>query len=418
MQRFFILFFSLGLLFANAVFADDDAISSNPAAVNITTGTGALGEHLGLNKNSGVSLGGLLIEDINYLFCGGLQPKKCSGNSLFILSLKLDTEKLKWWQGGSFGAEFLQFNGRPTNVEAGTVQDYNGLSCAAPRDRSELYQIWFRQEFFCKKLIIRVGKSIPSFDFNNVTRPLPLEDKSFAIAATTGLIYTPIFINSALLGVLPGYYNSAYGIVLTYAPNQDAYFNYGIYDGNLARGKQTGLRGPQFNSYHFQIIELGYAWGQKTYPGDIGMGAWNQSGKLANSNGITEHGCGGLYLFGSQRLWWQHRGIDNSGINGFIQAGINDSKTLSITSYAGAGITFLGVVPNRIDDSFGIGIALAKLNRRQFDRPHELILQGYYQVSLIADAYFVSAISYIPTPGTASNLQPAIAATARIIMLF
>lgn len=417
MHRFFRLFFFLGLLLANGIFATD-SISSNPAAVNISTGTGALGEFLGIKKDSGVRLGGLLIEDINYLFCGGADPKKSSGNSLFILSLHLDTEQLNWWQGGSFGAEFLQFNGRPTNLEAGLVQDYNNLTGPPPLDRSELYQLWFRQEFFNKKLILRVGKSLASYDFNNVTRPLHLEDKSFRIDATTSVIYTPIFVNSILLDVLPGYYNSAYGIVLTYAPNEDLYINYGIYDGNLARGKQTGIRGPQFNSYRFQILELGFDWGRKTCPGDFAIGVWNQSGKLTASNGLTERGVDGLYVFGTQRLWSRHFGKDNSGLLGFMQGGINNSRTLPVTMYAGAGLTFLGLVPDRTDDSFGIGMAFARLNKRLYDRPHEMILQAYYQARLLSNAYLVSAISYIPTPGLAADLQPALAATARIIVLF
>jgi len=415
-NRFFIFFFHLGLFFATAVFGD--SISSNPGAVNISTGTGKLGELLGLKIDSGVRLGGLLIEDANYLFCGGVDPRKWSGNSLFILDLNLNTEKLKWWQGGAFGAEFLQFNGQPTNDEAGTVQGYNSLVASPPfGNRSELYQIWFRQEFFCKKFIFRIGKSIPSYDFNNVIRPLLTGVKG--IPATTGLIYTPIYVNSSLLGVLPGYYNSAYGICLTIAPKEDIYINYGIYDGNLARGEQTGLRvGPRFNAYRFQIIEVGYGWAEKKYPGDIGVGGWNQSGTLTTPNGVTEHGCDGLYLFGSQRLWWRNYEKDNSGINGFIQAGVNDSKTLPATAYGGAGLTFLGLLPNRIDDSFGIGMALARLNPRQFDRPSELILQGYYQARLFADAYFVSAISYIPNPGLAEHLKSACAGTARIILLF
>ena len=37
--------------------------------------------------------------------------------------------------------------------------------------------------------------------------------------------------------------------------------SYGIYDGNGARGEQTGLNvTPQFNGYYFTIGEVGYAW--------------------------------------------------------------------------------------------------------------------------------------------------------------
>lgn len=408
--------FCLFLCSLNTV-AANNAISSNPGAVNLETGTGALGEKLGFSKDYGVRLGGLLIEDLNYLFCGGVKPKKFSGNSIFILSLNLDTEKLGWWKGGKFGVEFFQFNGRPTNREAGTVQGYNSLTGLPPLDRSALYQLWYRHEFFDGKFIVRVGKQIPNYDFNNVLKPLQLADSNLAISATSGLIYTPIYVNSTLLGVLPGYYNSVYGIVLTYAPTENFYLNYGLYDGNMARGKQTELRGPQFNAYRFQIAELGYAWDLKCFPGNLGIGIWNQSGKLS-ANCVTEHGTEGLYIFGTQRLWWQHPGEDSSGIIGLVQAGINDSKTLPMNQYAGAALTFLGLVPNRIDDSFGIGFAFAKLNRRLFVRKRELIVQAYYQANLFENAYFLTAFTYIPNPGASKKLQPAIAGTARIIILF
>lgn len=392
-------------------------ISSNPGAVNIETGTGALGEYLGFEKDSGVRLGALLLEDLNYLFCGGLKPKKWSGNSLFILSLNLDTEKLGWREGGKFGTEFFQFNGRPTNREAGTVQGYNSLTGLSPLDRSFLYQLWYRQELFDKKIIIRIGKQIPNYDFNNVLKPLQLADSNLAISATTGLTYTPIYVNASMLGVLPGYYNSVYGILITYAPQDNLYVNYGLYDGNLARGKQTGLRGPEFNAYRFQIAELGYAWGLTSLPGNLGIGVWHQSGKLSSRH-TSEHGTEGLYIFGTQRLWWQHPYEDGSGIIALMQAGFNDSKTLPINLYAGAALTFLGLAPCRKDDSFGMGLAFSKLNRRQFARKNELILQGYYQAYLYKNAYFVSVLTYIPRPGASKKLQSAFAGTARVIVLF
>jgi hypothetical protein len=40
-------------------------------------------------------------------------------------------------------------------------------------------------------------------------------------------------------------------------------FSYGVYDGNLARGKQTGTEGPEFNWYYFNIGEVGAALGDR-----------------------------------------------------------------------------------------------------------------------------------------------------------
>ena len=59
------------------------------------------------------------------------------------------------------------------NALAGTVMGFNSLSAAPPFSRAELYELWFRQEFFDKKLIVRIGKSVPTYDFNNVVRADP-----------------------------------------------------------------------------------------------------------------------------------------------------------------------------------------------------------------------------------------------------
>lgn len=183
-------------------------------------------------------------------------------NSLLLVALSFDTEKaFRGWKGGQYYVEFLQFNGGPTNTDAGAIQGYNSLPGSPPLDRSELYQAWYRQELFDKKLIFRIGKIQPAFDFNNVVRSVPTADPTLATSVTTGLIYTPIFVNSSMLGMLPSYYNSAFGITLTFAPIKSFYCSLGMYDGNMARGKQTGLRGPQFNGYYFQmhgLLQLGY----------------------------------------------------------------------------------------------------------------------------------------------------------------
>lgn len=397
-----------------------ESVSANPAAVNVETGTGAIGEKLGFKKESGIRIGGLWIGDINYLMTGGVQPHKLSGNSLFQLSLNIDFEKRFGWKGGLFGIEFLQFNGRPTNEEAGCVQGYNSLPGSPPLDRSELYQFWFRQELFHKKIVIRIGKSLPSNDFNNLIRPIPLQEVSETIPATTGLIYTPIFVNPTLLGVLPGYYNSAFGITINFIPIESYYISYGAYDGNLARGKQTGLRGPQFNGYYFHIVETGYSWkiGERKMPGKIAVGVWYQSGKLTAGTNIEQKGAQGIYFFGTQRLWRRHPGVDNSGLVGFVQAGINQAKTLPISKYFGTGLTFLGLIPHRPNDSFGCGIALSKLNHHLFARKKELLLQGYYQAQLYKNIFFETALSYIPEPGAKKHLKSSWAGTARIISLF
>jgi porin len=394
-------------------------ISANPGAVDQVTGTGLAGEWLGFKKDSGVFLGGIWAADTNCLMSGGEQPGSWSWNSLLILNLDLDFEKLIGWRGGKFGIDFLRFDGEPTNERAGSVQGYDSLPGPPPLHRSELYEVWWRQELFDRKLIVRIGKTVPTVDFNNVLRPVPTQDQSLFIPSVSGLLFTPVFKNATLIGAMPGYYNSAFGVTTTFTPTNNFYLSYGVYDGNLARGSQTGTKGPQFNGYYFHIGEVGAAWqiGSDNLPGSFGIGLWNQTGHL-RSGDVSESGAMGAYLFGSQRIWFRHPGEDNSGISGFFQFGANDSETLPMNQYFGSGLTAFGLVPGRSQDSAGAGMACSWLNGNIFHRSSELMFQAYYQAHLIGSTYFEPAITYIPTPGASRDLDAAWATTLRVTVLF
>ena len=400
-----------------------EGISSNPGAVDIRTGTGELAETIeelvGFPRDTGFFLGGVWVADANCLLTGGADPGKWSFNRLLIVGAGLDAQKLVGWPGGRFGVEFLQFNGENTNKQAGSVQGYNSLPGATPLYRSELYQLWWRQEFFDRKFILRLGKVAPTDDFNNVLRPVPVQDQHLAIPAVSGLLYTPVFVNPTLLGVLPGYYNSAYGITTTFTPMRNLYLSYGIYDGNIANHVQTGLHNaPNFNGYYFHIAEAGGAWEAGGLPGSFAIGGWHQTGRLSGPNNITENGASGFYLFGSQRFWRARPDIDNSGISGFVQFGVHDSDTLPFDQYFGTGLTEFGLVPHRAKDSAGVGLAWSSLNQNSFKRDSEFMFQAYYQAHLTHGAFFEPAISYIPNPGARPSLDAALALTLRVICLF
>jgi porin len=397
-----------------------DGISANPGAVNIVTGTGALGRLLGLDKESGVFLGGAWVGDAGYLLSGGVEPRTWSFNSLLLVDLSLDLEKILKIPGAQFGIEFSQFNGQPTNDQAGVVAGYNGLPGPPPLNRSQLNQLWWRQRLFDDKLIVRIGKTVPTYDFNNVLRPLPLQDESLFVPSLSALMYTPVFKNPTLIGAMPGSYNPAYGITLTFAPTNNVYASYGIYDGNQARGEQTGLNvTPEFNGYYFMVGEAGYAWrlGSQGMPGTVAVGAWRQAGELA-AGGVREDGAKGIYAFANQRLWLRHPGVDNSGVSGFFQFGVNDSDTMIADKYVGAGLTAFGLVPGRPHDSMGAGIAASWLNQRLGFRSSEVILQSYYQAHVVGDIYLQGYVTHVPNPGASPRLAPATAITMQTVVLF
>jgi porin len=395
-------------------------ISGNLAAVNIVAGSGLLGRTLGFEPDSGVRIGGVWVGNANLLLSGGEKSLQRSFNSLLVADLNLDFARLAGIEGGQFGVQFLQFNGQPTNREAGVVVGFNGLTGPPPLVRSELYQLWWRQTFFDEALVVRIGKSVPTYDFNNIARPVETHEKTLSIPSVTSLIYTPAFVNTTMLGVLPGYYNSAYGITTTLAPSESLYLSYGAYDGNGAR-EQTGLRTtPLFNGYYFHIVEAGYSWllGSATMPGGAAVGAWDQTGKLTGPAGIAQTGTHGIYTFGSQRLWDRHPGLDSSGVSGFFQFGINDSRTLLAHRYFGLGLTGFGLIPGRPADTIGGGVAWSWLNRDFGFRSNETIFAAYYQAKVLDGLFLQPVLSYIPNPGATPKHEAAAALTVQTTVLF
>jgi len=409
---------SIATLLANA---DVQPISANPGASNIIPGTGWLGSLIGLDHIPGVRVGGAWIGNADYLFTGGVKPRTWSFNSLLFLNLNIDLEKLASIPGASIDAELMQFNGEDANGKAGVLTGYDGLPGGKPFVRTGLCELWWRQSLFDNKIVIRVGKTIPTYDFNNVTRAVPTSDATLQIPAVSGLIYTPVFKNPTLIGAMPGYYNSAYGITADFAPTRNFYFTYAFYDGAVASGIQTGLRTePVFNGHYFAIGEAGYAYSlsDEKLIGKIAAGGWAQTGELYAPGGTSQNGSQGFYTFLSQRLWRRRVAVDNSGVSGFLQFGINDSRTMIFNQYFGMGFTEFGLISHRPVDSIGTGLAWTWLNRRYGLRSNEAILQSYYQMHLVGTSFFEPVFSYIPNPGKSSRTQGAVAMTAQVTVLF
>lgn len=396
------------------------AVSGNPASTTFRTGTGWLGRTMGLKDEWGVTLGGLWLADTNIVAAGGVQKGGWTSNSALTVGLGIDANKLVGWQGASFGFVVLQLNGANTNGEAGSVQGYNGIVGSRPFERTEIFQAWYAQEMIKDVLNVRIGRSTPSADFNNVLRPVTFVDSNENIPAVSGLLYSTVFVNGSILGALPGYYNSGNGVTVNFAPTKNFYLNLGVYDGNLARGVQTGQAPPHFNGYYFNIGEIGTNWllGEGHHPGQFGIGLWHQTG-LITKKGVSQDGMGGFYLFGSQRLaHGVNPAVPSSGITSFVQFGVNNSQTMPINQYYGAGLTGFGLVGGRDRDSMGVGVAYSRLNPVLFKRPSELMFQAYYQAHLFGATFLQPTVSLIPTPGAAPNLPATVTTTLRLTVLF
>ncbi|QDT81714.1 MULTISPECIES: carbohydrate porin [Gimesia] len=396
------------------------AISGNPAAVNITTGSGELGDWLGINEN-GFRFGGLHITDANGQVSGGNTPGKWSGNTLTVLDFSLDTEKAFNWKGGMIGTEVLFYFGDPVNNNAATVMGYNSLDAGPPDSRVELYQLWYRQALLDDRLILRFGKSVPTYDFNNVLRSIPYPEQDLNIPGLSGAMLTPLYVSPTQLGIMPGYYDSATGVVASFTPNNHFYVQYGFYDGSLATGRKTGLTGPRFDGHYLHVAETGINWtlGFDNKPGKMGIGGWYQTGTLAASIGNV-NGADGGYFFASQRLFYERPGESPDGLVAFLQLAATNSAFIETHRYVGAGLTYFGPLPTRDEDSIGFAFAYGKMNDDPTLGlgPQEEIYTWYYQMKLCKNLFFQQNLTYISTPAANPSASDVFALTFRALLLF
>jgi porin len=200
--------------------------------------------------------------------------------------------------------------------------------------------------------------------------------------------------------------------------------SYGVYDGDLALGDQTGLwAAPRFNGYYFHIAELGGGWvlGSGKFPGSGGIGGWDQTGTLSVTSStptISQTGTQGFYAFGSQRLFNLTADPSRGSVSGFFQFGTNDSRTMLAHKYFGFGLTGFHLIPDRPADSFGGGLAWSWLNSDLRLRSNQAMIQFYYQAQIASPLYLEPVFTYVPNPGASPNLRPAAVVTVQTTLLF
>lgn len=415
--------------------ANNIVVSGNPAVSNLFLGSGWLANALGLNQN-GFRFSGINITDGNGILSGGEAPGSWTCDSLTIAELTIDAEKFVGWDGALFGAEFLYYSGGNVNGDAGSVMGYNSLSGPPPHNRAEFYELWYRQELFDEKLIVRIGKSVPTYDFNNVTRPVATSDQTQPNPTISSAILTPLYVSPTVLGVWPGYYNSACGITTMFVPTKRIAFQYACYDGNLANGRQTGLEGPRFNGHYLHLAEVNSNWtiGAQNKPGAAGIGGWHQTGWIRSFSGF-EQGASGFYCFGSQRLYYERPGESNNGLSAYLQFAATDSDRVFAHRYFGVGVSYVGPIPRRDHDALGFSLAHGKMSNDPnagaiFNLPppgirntrplgsDETILTWYYQAKVYKNTLLQPNLSYILNPARIPGTPDAMAVTIRVIVLF
>ena len=413
--------------------------TSNPAASQKAPGTGELGRLLGLPADGALRISGVWVGNGTSQWAGGVSDQNAvNGVQELLMEASLDLGKAIGLEDTWIWIQGLQVNTTSdAGLVTGSVQGSNSLTTPPPLNRSELFEFAIRKDFWDGRVRVIAGKQSASITFANINRPDQTTDPRYQVVNLTSLAFTPIYSMPTLLGRLPGYTNSALGLTLTAQPDLldgRAYFSAGVYDGRGGlrdASVQTGLDAPSLSGPLFSIAEAGSGWvvGQSRKPGSLGLGAWSQGGESVvcqdsvPTNCFTELGAWGVYALLTQRLSSFRPEQDSSGITSFLSAGWSPSISNQMRASVTAGLTAIGPLESRPNDSMGVGLAWAQINRSQpFQETefnaNELMVQGYVQFALTDWLYLQPTITVLPLVGDRDAEDDSLSGLLQLTMLF
>jgi porin len=327
---------------------------------------------------------------------GGVNTGAWRFQHLFDLTLRLETEPLLGWKGGTVAAVFQNQAGRNVNRDVASWQFVNDLEADGITQLSEL---WFEQRFFDdESLAVRLGK-IDAFLTFAMTR------------------YGTQFMNAERINPTnfpaPTYPDPAFGGLVRWQPDQQLYLAFGLFDGALQQGISTGGRGPAtLFGDPGDLFYIGEAGFMPTDATRIAAGGWFHDGAFDAFDGSTQQGATGGYLLIDQSLWREHPGDpdDNQGLGASLIYSLGDGDVLAARQMASITLEWTGALPGRDDDLVGLGGTWVDLVEADTEWSVEL----FYQWQVTPWMSVKPDLQYVVNPADA-DASDALAAQLRVV---
>lgn len=375
-------------------------------------------------------------------------------DGLTTANLCIDLGKAAHWQGARIYADGYQIWGPgPTRDNVGALQLISSIE-ATPS--TKLYDLWFEQQLFDKKLAIRFGQE-------------GLDDE-FMLPP-----YAVLFLNSSF--TYPGLASldlpsggASYPLATPFArvmfsPTSEISLISGLFTEDPA---PPGAGDPQLSDRHgtafrlddhaLAITELHYSPAfltNRKLPGVYEIGIWVATGPFADqqrdigglplvspqSSGIplTHSPDYSFYAIANQMLWHKPKShAQGVGVFLTVEQAPEDRNLISL--FIAGGVNWTGPLPSRPKDVAGIAVTYAGLGAaaRQFSRdvvyytglgapyaPSETVIEATYLLqinpwfSLQPDLqYVINPGAGIPTPQTPTPLKNAVVVGMRMTVNF
>jgi len=334
----------------------------------------------------------------------------------FDFTITIDTEQVGLWKNGMFFIYFLDNHGgkKLTGEIVGDTQTISNIE--APR-ASRLYEIWYEHLFLEERLSVLFG----IHDYNS----------EFAVTEYGGL-----YINSSF-GIAPDISSSARPSIfplaapalrLKWAPNDKIEWLVAVYDGDPG-DPETDKHYPRSTFDSNQGTFIASEWIYHTVidkdvselPGAYKFGLWYNTGDFndvvdttALGDPIVRKGNMGGYIIIDQMLY---REQDAQGLGAFLQIGGNSVRINEVDFYLGGGLNYLGLIPARDEDEFGIAVGYASTSDDIVDAKGrddaETTLELTYRIQVNENIAIQPDVQFVFNPGADPSLKDALIAGVR-----
>ncbi len=327
---------------------------------------------------------------------GGLRRGSVYGGRLDF-GVDIDFGTLTGWQGAHFHADFFQIHGH--GLSRKFINNLTTVSGIEALPTTRLFELWFEQSVFDGELSLKVGQISA--------------DTEFAIAQSGVVFLNAGFgwpnINAVVLPSGGPIYPLATPAIRTkYVPNRNFSLQVGLFNGDPAGtvfGDDTDpqLRNRTGTSFRVNdpallLGEAAYAYnvepGAVDLAGTVTLGAWHHFGRFESprldsiqgrlladpeASGIARRlrGNNGIYGIIDQTLF-REEGSADEGASAFLRLAAVPADRNLIDLYLDTGVAYKGLIPDRPNDTLGLGFILSRISpaARAFDRDTILFGQG------------------------------------------
>ena len=343
-------------------------------------------------ERAGISINAQLVPEGFANFRGGQSTSKAISALTTSLTLDIDTEKFIGWDSGRFLANLTDHVGEnPSTRLIGDLQVFDNFNT---KPFLQIFELWYDQIIFKKKLRVKVGKVDANTNFSVIDNGLPFLNSSSQV-------------NPALF-LFPTTPDPMPSVNVFYSSHKNYYISFGAYYANRSSsfGNFSGSPQDVQPTEHgaFLIGETGLTWQRAPgllYGGNLKFGFWGHTGNFTHLDGTSKHGTHGYYLIYNQTLWRPNSSNDNDrSIKTFLSYGRTQNTINVIDWNFSAGLTWTGMLSSRPDDMLGFGPDYAHIVRQAgLPKPYELAIEMFYSFQVIASAKIKPDLQYIINPG-------------------